>query len=49
MRAAIKSDPEFVKAYDQLGKMLLQQGKAEEGREALATAKRLQSDLSSND
>ena len=41
MRAAIEADPDNATAHDQLGKMLLQQGKLEEARKELAQAKAL--------
>ena len=45
MRAALEADPENATAHDQLGKMLLQKGEIEEGREELARAKALNPSL----
>ena len=45
MRAAIAADPENATAHDQLGKMLIQQGKMEEARKQLAQAKALNPSL----
>ena len=45
MRAAIEADPDNATAHDQLGKMLLQQGKLEEARKELAQAKALNPNL----
>ncbi|MEE4143501.1 MAG: tetratricopeptide repeat protein, partial [Halieaceae bacterium] len=45
MRAAIETDPDNATAHDQLGKMLLQQGKLEEARKELAQAKALNPSL----
>ena len=45
MGKAIDLDPASAQAYDQLGKMLLQQGETEKGREALSMAKTLQENM----
>ena len=41
MRAAIKEDTNNATAHDQLGKMLLEQGKVEEARKELSQARAL--------
>jgi Flp pilus assembly protein TadD len=45
LQAAVRLDPNNTKAYDQLGKMLLELGRTDEGREALARAKQLRNAL----
>jgi len=47
MRAAIEADPDNATAHDQLGRMLLQQGKLEEAHRELAQAKALNPSLGS--
>jgi tetratricopeptide (TPR) repeat protein len=43
LRSAIAEDANNVSAYDQLGKMLLEEGQVDEGRQALARARALKS------
>ncbi len=49
LRLATRTDPQNAKAFDQLGKMLLEDGHVEAGRDALAKAKALQSEAVAND